>query len=86
MDFHEKTKRSLPKTFEIFGSEMPLGFIILAGPLPKWWIGKVHVASYELLLFCELRVNNEKCELAHSKCELRVPSINFKFPSSVSCS
>ena len=38
------------------------------------WIGKVRVARYELRVgaFCELRVDSEKCELVHLKCELRV--------------
>ena len=39
--------------------------------------------SYELRVFCELRVSREICKLVHSKCELRVPEKNFKFPSFV---
>ena len=40
--------------------------------LMDWYRPKVLVASSELLLFCELRVNSEKCELVHLECELRV--------------
>ena len=42
---------------------------------------ELRVTSYKLLLFCELRVSSEKCELLHLKCELRVPKKNFKFSS-----
>ena len=34
---------------------------------------ELRVMSCELLLFCELRVSSEKCELVHLKRELRVP-------------
>ena len=41
----------------------------------------MQLTSCELLLFCELRVSSEKCELVHLKPELRAPLKNFKFSS-----